>query len=240
MQTVSLSMTDGTSQALLWTPPEPRHAVIWACDALGIRPAAVAQAEKLASWGVAVLMPNLFWRYYEPPLLVDGSTVGGEDDDFAKNGMRLYQAYDFDHVGQDAPQWAQTLREASGLDTVSFVGFCMGGRVGLRTAAALGDTCTQVTAFHPGGLVRDGDPGSEHLMLDAVSAPVYFAYADNDPIMTTEDQQNFQSAATSAGLNLTTELYPEALHGFMMEDRPVFHPEASQRGWDHLATLYRS
>lgn len=233
-------MTDGTCEALLWSPAGARHAVVWACDALGIRPAAVQEAEKLASWGVAVLMPNLFWRYYQPPLLADGSTIGGEDPDFAKNGMRNYQSYDFDHVGIDAPRWASTLLEATGLKQVSFVGFCMGGRVGLRTAAVLQDTCAHVTAFHPGGLVRDEDPGSEHLMLAEVSCPVYFAYADNDPIMTAEDQARFAQEAASAGMTLRAELYPEALHGFMMEDRPVFHAEAAQRGWAELAKLYRS
>ncbi|MGJ3509593.1 dienelactone hydrolase family protein [Enemella sp. A6] len=238
METVSIEMSEGACDALLWLPEAPRHAVLWCPDALGIRPANIRQCEKLAEWGVAVLMVNQFWRYYRPPFITEGSQVGGEDQEFAEQGMRNYKQFDFTGIDADAPIWAEYLAERSGLDTFSYVGFCMGGRVGIRVAAATGERCTHVTAFHPAYLIQD-NPNSEHLLLDQVQCPVHFEYADDDPGANAEQRAEFAEAALEAGGTLTDDLHPGALHGFMMEDRPVYAPEAAARGWEYLAGLYR-
>lgn len=238
METVSIDMSDGSCDALLWLPPNPSRAVLWCPDALGIRPANVQQAERLAEWGVAVLMVNQFWRYYRPPFITEDSRVGGENDDFAANGFRNYQRFDFAAVEADARIWAQYLADRSDLDAFSYIGFCMGGRVGVRVARGTGERCTKVIAFHPASLVQDG-PDSEHRLLDEVQCPIHFAYADDDPGATAEHRRAFAEAADRAGVPFTEELHEGALHGFMMEDRPVYHPEAAAAGWAYLAREYR-
>ena len=55
---------NGNDVEAYFAPPPTPHApgVLFFIDAIGLRPRIVAMADRIASWGYAVLAPNVFWR----------------------------------------------------------------------------------------------------------------------------------------------------------------------------------
>src|SRR6266404_8569261 len=58
-------------------------------------------------------------------------------------------------------------------------GYCMGGSLVVRTAAAVADRIGAGASFHGGGLVTD-NPNSPHLLAPKIKARMYFGIAAND------------------------------------------------------------
>jgi len=58
-------------------------------------------------------------------------------------------------------------------------GYCMGGALVVRTAAAVPDRIGAGASFHAGGLVTD-KPDSPHLLAPKIKARMYFGIASND------------------------------------------------------------
>ena len=58
-------------------------------------------------------------------------------------------------------------------------GYCMGGPIAFRTAAAVPDRVGAVASFHGGGLVTD-TPNSPHLQAAKTKAQFLIAIAEND------------------------------------------------------------
>src|SRR3954469_16358621 len=71
---VSIPAADGTAAAWLFTPQGKGRwpSALMFMDALGIRPAMMAMAERLAGEGYAVLLPNLFYRSAPPQAFAMG------------------------------------------------------------------------------------------------------------------------------------------------------------------------
>ena len=58
-------------------------------------------------------------------------------------------------------------------------GYCMGGALVVKTAAAVPDRVGAGASFHGGALVTD-QPTSPHLLAPKIKARMYFAIASND------------------------------------------------------------
>ena len=61
---IEIKTKDGTAPCHFFTPPQAqkRPAVIFYMDAIGIRPALCDMAQRLASNGYNVLLPDLYYR----------------------------------------------------------------------------------------------------------------------------------------------------------------------------------
>ena len=59
-------------------------------------------------------------------------------------------------------------------------GYCMGGALVMRIAAAIPDRIGAGASFHGGGLVTD-QPSSPHLLIPRMKARLYIAVASNVP-----------------------------------------------------------
>src|SRR5690349_7672689 len=66
---VNIKTADGTCDAYVYSAPgnTPAPAVIFYMDGLGLRPELRAMAERLASNGFCVLLPNMYYRAGEQP-----------------------------------------------------------------------------------------------------------------------------------------------------------------------------
>jgi len=65
-------------------------------------------------------------------------------------------------------------------------GYCMGGPLIMRTAAAIPDRVGAAASFHGGGLVT-ANPNSPHLLIPKMKARMYFGVAANDDRVATAD-----------------------------------------------------
>jgi carboxymethylenebutenolidase len=118
-------------------------------------------------------------------------------------------------------------------------GYCMGGPMAVRTAAALGERIGAAASFHGGGLVTD-KPGSPHLLAPKISARMYFAVAGNDDAKDPAAKDTLREAFEAAGAPVEVELYPDAQHGWCMPDFPVYKVDDAERAWGKLLELYRA
>ena len=101
-------------------------------------------------------------------------------------------------------------------------GYCMGGAITMRTAAAVPERIGAGASFHGWKLVSDA-PDSPHLLADRIKARYLFAIArtmmPGDPEAKTVLRESFDSA----GLEAEIEVYPGALHGWCTPDSHVYN-----------------
>jgi carboxymethylenebutenolidase len=229
---IEIATDDGVAPAFeLGAASAPR--VLLLHDGLGMRPAMHEIAERLATAGYRVLMPDLFYRLgaYTSP---DPRTFFGDPEQRAAwtraqmsagttsaNLVRDIRAY-LDHLG-DAP--------------CGVTGYCMGGRLSLLAAATYPDRIAAAAAYHPGGLVTDA-ADSPHHVLGRIRARVYIGAASDDPTFTDAQRATVDEALTAAGVDHVVELYP-ARHGFVPSDMPVHDAAAAERHWETLLALLR-
>jgi carboxymethylenebutenolidase len=124
-------------------------------------------------------------------------------------------------------------------------GYCMGGPLVVRTAAALPDRIGAGASFHAGGLVTDA-PDSPHLLAPKIKARMYFAIASNDDAKQPDAKDKLKAAFASAKVPAEIEVYAEALHGWCVPDMPahngtpIYDQAAAERAWRKLLALYQT
>ncbi|HET9656474.1 MAG TPA: dienelactone hydrolase family protein [Kineosporiaceae bacterium] len=235
--------SDGIADALLAVPDAPgRHpGILLYMDAFGLRPRIAEMAGRFADAGYVVLAPNVFHRSARSPL-VDPSGLADPANREAVFGqvMPMINALTPDLAVADAHAWLAFL---TALDRVcdgpfATVGYCMGGRLALRTGAAAPDRVAAVASYHA-GQVATAAPDSVHLTFPQLRAEIYLAHADNDGSMSPEQQALVAHALDEAGVTYTAELYRGAAHGFTMADTAAYDAAAEQRHWDTALALFR-
>lgn len=239
-ETVQIQTEDGTCPAHVFTPQGgtgPWPGAILYMDALAIRPALLAMAQRLADAGYLVLLPDLFYRHgpYETldpaPIFASGSVrevlgplMGSTSKTLAARDTAAFLG------------WFDSRADFAG-GKLGVTGYCMGGGMALAAAAAYPDRIGAAASFHGGGLATD-EPDSPHLGAGRIKARVYVGWADNDSSFPPEQAERLAAALTAAGVDHRCELYPGALHGWTMPDFPVYDEAAAERHWRELLGLF--
>jgi carboxymethylenebutenolidase len=244
MQTtaVEIPTADGTADAYFVKPDGdgPFPGVLMFMDAYGLRPHLIEMAERIAERGYAVLMPNLFYRDARSPLVTEEEMIdpakGGAV--FGQRLMPMIQHLTPQKVVEDAGAYLDFLATQDGVSTGPRVitGYCMGGRNALRVIEAYPDRITALGSFHAGSVVTD-ETDSPYLGVGSITGEVYFAHADHDRSMTPENIQALENALAAAGVRYTSEVYPDAPHGFAMSDTAAYQEAGEQRHWTNLFAL---
>lgn len=203
-------------------------------DAIGMRPAMREVAERLATYGYVVLLPDLFYRsgpYVAPSMKAF----------FADAAVRT--AWMKDVVGKattlpDVPRYLDFLASQPDVAPATFgtTGYCMGGRLSFLAAATYPDRIAASAAYHPGGLVSD-KPDSPHLLAPHITARIYIGAAREDSSFTDEQQHTLATALTDAKVDYVLEKYP-AQHGWVPTDSPVHDAAAAAKHWQTLSTFF--
>jgi carboxymethylenebutenolidase len=241
-ETVDISTPDGTADAY-WAHPEgpgPFPAVLFYMDAFGVRPHLRKMADRLASEGYAVLVPNVFYRQgrapvFDLPEFIDLSSRPGI---FEKIGPAMQQLTP-ELAVRDAGAYLGWLDESALTKDgpVGATGYCMGAALALRTAAAQPGRVAAVGGFH-GGRLATTDPDSPHLLAGRLKAELYFGHADQDHSLPQEQIDRFEEALTEAGLHHRCEVYTGAGHGYTQADTAAYDAEATERHWAALKDLF--
>ncbi|WP_328835547.1 dienelactone hydrolase family protein [Streptomyces europaeiscabiei] len=230
--------TDGQADAFAAFPDRgERHpGVLMYTDGFGIRPVLREMARELAGHGYYVLVPNLFYRHGPAPVLELPEHIGEEvRPAVMARLMPLIEAHTTERALSDADAYLRflTSRPEVGAGPVAVTGYCIGGLLAMRTAAAHPGQVAAVAGFH-GPVGADG-PDSLHRHLSNLTAKVHLGHAETD--MTPEALAELDQALDAAGVDHTSEIYPGTVHGFTMSDTDAFNPSALQRHWDRLLTL---
>ncbi|MCC9656233.1 dienelactone hydrolase family protein [Rhodopirellula halodulae] len=233
-QDVSITTPDGTCDAYFVAPQSGAHAavLIWP-DIFGLRPAFREMGKRLAESGYSVLVVNPFYRQQAAPTAKDGANTSISDV------RSLARALTPETHMTDAKAFVGWLDRQPQVDTnkkVGTTGYCMGGPIVFRTAAAVADRIGAAATFHGGGLVKDGDD-SPHLLIPQMKADFLIAIAENDDARDAEAKTVLKKSFADAGLDAEIEVYP-AGHGWCPPDTRVHNPEQAEKAWARMLALF--
>jgi carboxymethylenebutenolidase len=124
-------------------------------------------------------------------------------------------------------------------------GYCMGGPLVMKTAAALPNRIGAGGSFHGGGLVSD-KPDSPHLLAPKIKARMYFGIATNDDMRQPDAKDKLKEAFAAAKNPAEIEVYAGCLHGWCVPDMPaqnnapIYNKAEAERAWAKLTALYKA
>jgi len=242
---VEIKTPDGTCDAAFIHPVSGSHpgVLIWT-DAFGLRPSMREIGKRIAAQGYSVLVPNPFYRVAKAPVFTDASSF-----DFAKDRAKLTPlmgsvntpgAAEKDAVAFVAFLDAQ--KQVSKSKKIGTQGYCMGGPLVVKTAAAVPDRIGAGASFHGGGLVTD-KPDSPHLLSPKIKARMYFGIASNDDKQQPDAKDKLREAF---GSKAEIEVYSASLHGWCVADMPlqngspIYNKPDAERAWGKLEALYKA
>lgn len=240
MPTITDTVTtpDGTCPITFATPDGngPWPGVVMYPDAGGVRATFDEMATKLAGYGYAVLVPDVYYRSgtWEP---FDMATVFGDQEE-RKRLFGMISSVTQEAMATDASAFFDYLaaREDVRGETFGTTGYCMGGRTSIVVAGRVPERVAAAMSFHGGGLVTDAED-SPHLRAEAIRARVYVGGAENDQSFTKTDAETLDKALTAAGVQHTVEIYP-AGHGFAVPDNAPYDEAAAARHWDAMREVF--
>src|SRR5271154_5861369 len=169
--------------------------LIWP-DIFGLRPAFRQMGKRLAESGYSVLVVNPFYRVKKAPTAENGAATP------IPQVMPLMQALTETTHMTDAKAFVAWLDQQPSvaknrkLDTQ---GYCMGGPIAFRTAAAVPDRVGAVGSFHGGGLVTK-NPDSPHLQASKSHAQFLIAIAANDDMRSPNEKNVLKETFAKASL----------------------------------------
>jgi len=246
---VTIKTDDGTCDAFFTHPTSGPHpgVLIWP-DALGLRPAMRAMARRLAAEGYAVLVPNPFYRVSRARQFETAANLDfGNDAVMAKLRPLMGSVTAPGLAETDARAYVAFLdaqREVDRTRKIGTQGYCMGGGLVVRTAAAQAGRVGAGASFHGGGLVTD-KPDSPHLLAPKIKARMYFGIASNDDERQPDAKTALKDEFAKAGVPAEIEVYP-ARHGWCVPDMPVekgapiYDMTQAERAWSKLLALYKA
>ena len=246
---VAIKTPDGVCDAAFIRPASGTHpgVLVWP-DAAGLRPALRDIGRRLAAEGYSVLVPNPFYRVAKAPVFETASTLDFQDAATrAKLTPLIASVNGPGAAARDAAACIAFLDAQPQVDKAMKLGtqgYCMGGALAVRTAAAVPARVGAAASFHGGGLVTD-KPDSPHLLAPKIKARMYFGIASNDDERQPDAKTRLREAFAAAGVPADIEVYP-ARHGWCVPDMPsengapLYSKPEAERAWGALLALYKT
>lgn len=205
--------------------------VVMLMDGRGIREGMRENARRLAGAGYYVLLPNLYYR--------SGADV--EDVEGALEEMRQLAA-PLTKVSAPADvaaclDFAAADPAASRERPIGLIGYCMGGRLAVVAAQALGDRIAAVASIHPSSMATRSED-SPHLALDRISAEIHFSIPEHDRFLSPGAVARLRGALDAQGVDYTMEILAGEHHGFSTPGNEQYSRPAAERAWTQSLALF--
>ncbi len=207
---------------------------------MGLRPALRDIGRRLAGQGYVVLVPNPFYRSARAPVIdanFDFSNPENRNRLFGYRSAMSDAGVDRDAIAYlaflDAQPQTNKARKAG------VQGYCMGGTLSFRTAAAVPGRIAAVGSFHGGNGLFSKEPNSPHLLIARTNAAYLIAHAQNDDAQAPQMKEDLKGAFAAAGKTATVEVYA-ANHGWCVKGGAVYHEAEAERAWTALSRMYQT
>lgn len=236
---VTVATPDGEADAYFVAPDSGKHpgVLVWP-DIMGLRPAFRQMADRLAASGYAVLTVNQFYRSTRAPFLAPGESF--DQPEVRERIAPFRAALSTEGTLRDATAFVGFLDAQPEVDTargIGVTGYCMGGPMMMRTAAAVPGRVRAGGSFHGGGLVTDA-PDSPHRLIPETKARFLIAIAEGDDKRAPGDKDALRAAFDAAKLAAEIEVYPGTMHGWCPPDSRVYDAAQAERAWARLLALF--
>ncbi len=233
---VTITTPDGTCDAYFVTPTTGAHAavLVWP-DIFGLRPAMRQMGKRLAEDGYSVLVVNPFYREKKAPTAAQGAATP------IPELVPMMQKLTATTHNTDAKAFIAWLDGRSEVDKgkkIGTIGYCMGGPIVMRTAAAVPNRVGAVGSFHGGGLTTT-NPDSPHLLIPQTNAQYLIAVAENDDMRDPTSKDILKKAFTDANKKAEVEVY-KAAHGWCPPDSQVYDRGEAERAWARMLDMFKT
>lgn len=232
---VNVPTPDGTADCYFVHPSSGAApgVLIWP-DIFGLRPAFRQMGKRLAESGYAVLVVNPFYRAKKAPTAEKGGATPIQEVMPLARGLNptthMTDAKAFIGWLDKQPQVAKNRKMGT-------QGYCMGGPIAFRTAAAMPDRVGAVGSFHGGGLVT-AQPESPHLQAATSHAQFLICIAESDDQKAPNDKTTMKETFEKAKLPAEIEVYTGTAHGWCPPDSQVYNEPQAEKAWSRLLVLY--
>ena len=232
---VNVKTPDGTADCYFVHPTSGTApgVLVWP-DIFGLRPAFRQMGKRLAESGYAVLVVNPFYRTQKAPTAPQGaatpipqlrSLAGSLNETTHMTDAKAF-------VG-----WLDQQKVVATNRKIGTQGYCMGGPMCFRTAAAVPDRVGAVASFHGGnGLVTKAQD-SPHLQAAMSHAQFLVCIAANDDEKAPDEKDVMKETFEKAHLPAEVEVY-QAMHGWCPPDSGVYNEAMAEKAWSRLLALY--
>jgi carboxymethylenebutenolidase len=232
---VTVTTPDGSADCYFVHPASgAAPGVLMWPDIFGLRPAFRQMGKRLAESGYSVLVVNPFYRVKKAPTAEAGAATP------IQQVVPLMQALNETTHMTDAKAfvgWLDQQPSVAKNRKIGTQGYCMGGPIALRTAAAVPARVGAVASFHGASLVTKA-PNSPHLQAATSKAQFLIAIATNDDAKAPEDKNVLKETFEKAQLPAEIEVYAGAAHGWCPPDSTVYNEPQAEKAWSRLLVLY--
>ena len=233
---VTVKTPDGEADAVLFYPAKGRHpaVLIWT-DVFGLRPVFRDMGRRLAAQGYVVLVPNPFYRSMKAVTEPDYSAPSVRAKYFPMMATLTTAT-----TMKDGPAFIAFLDAQPQTDTrkkAGVQGYCMGGPLTFRTAAAVPDRIAGAATFHGAALVTT-QPDSPHLLIPATKAQFYCGVATNDDHAQPDAKDKLKAAFAAVSRPAVVEVYDGCNHGWCVKGSAVYNEAGAEKAWAELTALY--
>lgn len=232
---INVPTPDGTADCYFVHPTNGTApgVLIWP-DIFGLRPAFRQMGKRLAQSGYSVLVVNPFYRAKKAPTAAEGAaTPIGEVRPLAQGLNEQTNMTD----AKAFLAWLDQQPSVAKNRKMGTQGYCMGGPIAFRTAAAVPGRVGAVASFHGGGLVTD-KPNSPHLEAARSKAEFLIAIAESDDKRSPNDKDILKETFAKANLSAEIEVYAGTAHGWCPPDSHVYNEAQAEKAWSRLLVLY--
>ena len=238
---VQIKTADGMADAYFVHPAKGRHpaVLVWP-DIFGLRTAFRQMARRLAESGYSVLVINPFYRLKKAPTSPDRADFS----DPAVRDMLMGQMGSLTAATNitDATACIAWLDQQPSVDTkrkMATTGYCMGGPLTMRMAAAFPNRVGAGASFHGASLATD-KADSPHLLVPKMKAQYLIAIADNDDQKEPEAKNQLRAAFDAAKLKAEIEVYKGAQHGWCPPDSRAYNEAMAEKAWSRMLALFKT
>jgi len=238
---VEVTTPYGTADCFYVHPASGSHAavLVWP-DIFGLRPAFEQMGTRLAQSGYSVLVVNPFYRLTKAP----SSQPGADFSDPDTRNMLMSQMGSLtpETQFQDAEAFVTWLDAQDEVDTsrgIGTTGYCMGGSIVMRTAAAMPHRIMAGATFHGGNGMASDAPDSAHLLIPQTKAHMLHALAANDDAQAPGMKDRLRQAYEDANIPAEIEVY-NAQHGWCSLDSAVYDEGEAERAHSRLLALFET
>jgi carboxymethylenebutenolidase len=233
---VTIKTPDGTADCYFVCPASGTApgVLVWP-DIFGLRPAFRQMGKRLAESGYSVLVVNPFYRVQKAPTAAKGAAT--PIPELLPLAKQLSEATHMTDA-KAFVAWLDQQKSVAKNRKIGTQGYCMGGPMAFRTAAAVPDRVGAVASFHGGGLVTK-EPNSPHLQASKTKAHLLVAIAANDDQRAPDEKNVLKETFAKSNQPAEIEVYTGAAHGWCPPDSGVYNEPQAEKAWTRLLELYK-